>query len=148
MSNYSRGVLMILGSAFFLSTSGIGLRIIEQANGYGLKVIYHSCGAVAEIIPDLIEAGADAVHPIQARAAGMQPERLKRDFGDQVAFCGGVDAQELLVHGEPGEVAAVVRHLREVFPTGLIISPSHEAVLPDIAPGNIAALFEALRGRR
>jgi len=121
-----------------------GIRqLIAQAHDYDLKVIYHSCGAVADIIPDLIAAGADAIHPIQARAAGMQPERLKRDFGESVAFCGGVDAQELLVNGAPAEIGAAVKSLREVFPTGLVISPSHEAVLPDIPPENIEALFEA-----
>lgn len=123
-----------------------GIRqLIEQAQTYDLKVIYHSCGAVAEAIPDLIAAGTDAVHPIQARASGMGPERLERDFGGQVAFCGGVDAQELLVNGTPAEVTAAVQRLREVFPTGLVISPSHEAILPDIPPANVEALFAAVR---
>lgn len=121
-------------------------RLVKQAHDYDLKVIYHSCGAVAEMIPDLIAAGVDALHPIQAKAAAMQPERLKRDFGDQVAFCGGVDAQELLVNGSPRAVSETVTCLRSLFPTGLVISPSHEAILPDIPPANIAALFEAVRG--
>lgn len=119
-------------------------KLIAQAHDFGLQVIYHSCGAVSELIPDLIAAGADAIHPIQAKATGMGPERLRRDFGGQVGFCGGVDAQELLVNGTPDEVAATVKRLREVFPTGLVISPSHEAILPDIPPANIAALFSAM----
>jgi uroporphyrinogen decarboxylase len=118
--------------------------LIEQAHAYGLKVIHHSCGAVADIIPDLIELGADAIHPIQALAAGMAPDRLARDFGDRVSFCGGIDAQDLLVHGTPDDLRAKVRELRELFPTGLVLSPSHEAVLPDVPPANIAAIFEAL----
>jgi len=73
----------------------------------------------------------------------MEPERLKVDFGDQVAFCGGVDAQYLLVKGQPDDVTAKVEDLRHIFPTGLIISPSHEAILPDIPPANIEALFKA-----
>ena len=75
----------------------------------------------------------------------MQPDRLRRDFGDRVAFCGGVDAQELLVNGTPAEVAAEVERLRGLFPTGLVVSPSHEAILPDIDPANIEALFAAVR---
>ena len=102
-------------------------------------------GELADI-PLLIEAGADAIHPIQAKATGMEPDRLKRDFGERVAFCGGVDAQELLVNGQPEEVAAAVIRLREIFPTGLIVSPSHEAILPDIPPANVEALFAAMRG--
>lgn len=120
-------------------------RLIEKAHRHGIKVIHHSCGAVREIIPDLIAAGADAIHPIQALARGMEPEGLRRDFGDQVCFCGGVDAQELLVHGTPEQVASAVRELVALFPTGLIVSPSHEAILPDIPPANVEALFDTLK---
>lgn len=115
--------------------------LIELAHSYGVKVIYHSCGAIADIIPDLFEAGVDIVHPIQALAAGMEPDRIKRDFGDMGAFAGGVDTQDLLVNGSVEDVAAKVRELRTIFPTGLIISPSHEAVMPDVPPRNIEALF-------
>lgn len=116
-------------------------RLIEQAHSYGLKVIYHSCGSIADVIPDLIEAGADVIHPMQALAAGMDPQSLKDRFGDKVSFCGGVDTQDLLVRASPEQVAGRVRELREIFPTGLIISPSHEAILPDIPPVNIQAMF-------
>jgi len=119
-------------------------QLVAQAKARGYKVIHHSCGAVREIIPDLIAAGVDVIHPIQALAAGMDPERLRREFGDHVAFCGGVDAQNLLVNGSPEQVRAKVRELRRLFPTGLVISPSHEAILPDIPPANIAALFGSM----
>lgn len=124
---------------FVLPTSE---KLVDQAHSYGLKVIYHSCGAISDIIPDLIEIGVDIIHPIQALAAGMEPERLKEEFNGQVAFCGGVDTQKLLVSGTTYDVSAKVRELREIFPTGLIISPSHEAILPDIPPSNIKALFD------
>jgi len=117
--------------------------LVAQAHNYGIKVIYHSCGAIADIIEDLIDAKVDAIHPIQALATGMQPESLKDRFGQRVSFCGGVDTQHLLVNGTPGEIAEEVQRLRKIFPTGLILSPSHEAVLPDIPPSNIKALFDA-----
>lgn len=117
-------------------------KLVEQAHSYGVKVIYHSCGSIADIIPDLIQAGVDAIHPIQALAAGMGAEELKEKFNGMVSFCGGVDTQDLLVNGSPEEVKGTVRRLRSLFPTGLIISPSHEAILPDIPPSNIKALFE------
>ena len=120
-------------------------RLAEQAHSYGLKVIYHSCGAISDIIPDLIDAGVDIIHPIQALAAGMEPEGLKEKFGDRVSFCGGVDTQELLVHGTPEDVRKKVEELKRLFPTGLILSPSHEAILPDVPPENIGALFDAVR---
>lgn len=117
-------------------------QLVDQAHSYGLKVIYHSCGSIAEVIPDLIKAGVDVVHPIQALAAGMEPQGLKEKFGTQVAFCGGVDTQDLLVNGTPEQVRAKVKELRTIFPTGLVISPSHEAIMEDVPPANIHALFE------
>lgn len=117
-------------------------KLIAQAKRYGLKVIHHSCGSIYDIIPDLIEAGVDVIHPIQALATNMEPGRLYDHFGQQVSFCGGVDAQQLLVNGKPEEVRAKVKELRRIFPTGLIISPSHEAILADIPPANIQALFD------
>jgi uroporphyrinogen decarboxylase len=119
-------------------------KLIAQAKSYGLKVIHHSCGAIYDIIPDLIEAGTDVIHPIQALATGMEADRLKRDFGDKVTFCGGVDAQNLLVNGSAEEVSKEVERLKGIFPTGLILSPSHEAILPDIPPENIEALFSSV----
>ena len=117
-------------------------KLIDLAHSYGVKVVYHSCGAIVDAIPLLIEAGADIIHPIQALAAGMQPENLKAKFEGQVSFCGGVDTQELLPHGTPEDVMAKVKELREIFPTGLIISPSHEALQDDVPPANVKALFD------
>jgi uroporphyrinogen decarboxylase len=119
--------------------------LVRQAKDYGLKVVHHSCGAIAELIPDLIEIGVDAIHPIQALAKGMAAEELAPLHRHQVAFCGGVDAQELLVHGTPEAVQSRVRQLVALFPTGLVVSPSHEAILPDLPPHNIEALFAAVR---
>lgn len=120
-------------------------KLIDQVHSYGLKVIHHSCGAISEIIPDLIECGADMIHPIQALAKGMEAEKLKRDFGQKVSFVGGIDAQQLLVHGSTDDVKKDVDRLRNLFPTGLIISPSHEAILPDIPPQNIEAMANAMK---
>jgi len=120
-------------------------KIVDQAKSYGLKVIYHSCGSIFEAIPELIKIGVDAIHPIQALAVNMEIERLKKHFSDQVSFCGGVDAQELLVFGSADQVRQKVYELKSVMPTGLIISPSHEAILPDTPPENIEALFQAVR---
>ena len=104
------------------------------------------CLTAPHVIRDIhrkyLEAGADIIHPIQALAAGMQPEILKEKFADQVSFCGGVDTQELLPNGTPDDVRAKVRELRTIFPTGLIISPSHEALQSDVPPENIKAMFD------
>lgn len=116
-------------------------QLIDLAHSYGVKVIYHSCGSVVRAIPMLIEAGVDVIHPIQALAKGMQIEALKEKFDGRVSFCGGVDTQELLPNGSPEQVMENVKYLRTIFPTGLIISPSHEAIQSDVPPSNIKAMF-------
>jgi uroporphyrinogen decarboxylase len=115
--------------------------LIALIHSYGVKVIYHSCGSIISIIPMLIEAGADAIHPIQALAAGMEPENLKEKFADAVSFCGGVDTQQLLPNGTPEQVMDAVKVLRTIFPTGLIISPSHEALQSDVPPENVRTML-------
>ena len=120
-------------------------KLIDQAKSYGLKVIHHSCGSIFPIIDDLVELGVDAIHPIQALAQDMDAPNLKAHFEGKTAFCGGVDAQHLLVNGTPEQVTQKVNELKQLFPTGLIISPSHEAILKDIPPANIKALFDALK---
>lgn len=119
-------------------------KLIDQAKKYGLKVIHHSCGSIFPIIDDLIAMGVDVIHPIQALAKDMDAPNLKVHFEGKIAFCGGVDAQYILVKGTPQDVSAKVRELKLLFPTGLIISPSHEAILPDIPPANVEALFKAI----
>lgn len=118
-------------------------RLIEQAKSYGLKVLYHSCGSIEPVIQDLIDAGVDVVHPIQALAKDMDVPLLKARYSHLTSFCGGVDAQDLLVNGQPQQVYDKVIEIRRHLPTGLIVSPSHEAILADIPPANIEALFQA-----
>ena len=120
-------------------------KLVKQAHDFGVKVIYHSCGSIYAIIDDLLACGVDAIHPIQAKAAGMSAEELRSKYSGRASFVGGMDTQDLLVNGSPGDVKQRVHELRELFPTGLVISPSHEAVLPDISPANIKAMFEAVK---
>lgn len=119
-------------------------KLIDQAKSYGLVVMHHSCGSIYPVISDLYEMGVDIVHPIQALATDMSAELLSQKFTTG-AFCGAVDAQELLVNGNPEQIKKRVAELKKLFPTGLIISPSHEAILPDIAPENVEAIFEAVK---
>lgn len=120
-------------------------KIIDQAKSYGLKVIHHSCGSIFPVIEDLVNLGADVIHPTQALAQDMDAVTLKENFEGKAVFFGGVDAQHLLVNGTPEMVTRKVKELKQLFPTGLIISPSHEAILPDFPPANIEALFNALK---
>ena len=94
-------------------------------------------------IPDMIEAGIDGLHPIQAIAAGMKAENLAEKFRDKIVFAGGVDTQVLLREGTAKQIKGDVRRLKRLFGNNFIVSPSHEAILPDVPPENIAAMAEA-----
>jgi uroporphyrinogen decarboxylase len=118
-------------------------RFTEQGHRHGYQVVLHSCGSVFRVIEDLIAAGVDCLHPLQARARDMQAERLAAAFKGRLAFLGGIDVQELLTRGSPDEVRADVRRVKRLLGPNLIVSPSHEAILPNVPPENVAALAEA-----
>ncbi|MGQ9783934.1 MAG: uroporphyrinogen decarboxylase family protein [Armatimonadota bacterium] len=120
-------------------------KLISVARSYGYQIMHHCCGSIHKIIGRLIEAGVDALHPLQARAVGMDAENLSRRFKGRVAFVGGIDTQHLLVRGSPEEVRAEVRRVKELLGPNLVVSPSHEAILPNVAPENIVAMAEAAR---
>jgi len=118
-------------------------RFTEQGHRLGHQVILHSCGSIYKVIDRLIDAGVDCLHPLQAKAANMDAETLSRDFKGRLAFMGGIDTQDLLVNGSPGEVAEDVRRVKKLLGPRLIVSPSHEAILPNVPPENIVAMSEA-----
>ena len=65
------------------------------------------------------------------------------NFKGQLAFLGGIDAQDLMTHGTPDQIRADVRRVKSVLGPNLIVSPSHEAILPNVPPENVRALAEA-----
>jgi len=117
-------------------------KITTQAKSRGYKVVPHSCGAIESVIPQLIDAGVDALHPIQAKARNMDAKTLARKYGKDVVFIGGVDTQELLPFGTPQQVYDEVMRLRELFGPNYIVSPSHEAT-PNTPPENMEAMARA-----
>ena len=119
-------------------------KIINQAKKYNLKIALHSCGAISEFLPLMIDAGIDAIHPLQAKAAGMDANSLAKEYKDALIFIGGVDTQELLPFGSPDRVKDEVRRLVEILGPGYIVSPSHEAILPNVPIDNILAMRDAI----
>jgi len=118
-------------------------QLTDQGHRHGLQVILHSCGSIYKVIPSLIELGVDALHPLQAKAANMDAETLSAEFKGKVSFIGGIDTQDLLVNSTPEQVKTDVRRVKELLGPCLVISPSHEAVLPNVSPQNIRAMAEA-----
>jgi len=118
-------------------------KFTRQAHDHGYQAILHSCGAIHKVIDELIDAGVDCLHPLQALAANMDAETLARDFKGRITFMGGIDTQDLLVHATPDEVEAEVRRVKDLLGPRLIVSPSHEALLPNVPPANVEAIARA-----
>jgi len=112
-----------------------------------VKVMLHSCGSIRLLLPDLIEAGLDAVNPVQISCKGMEAEGLKADFGKDITFWGGgCDTQWLLSHGTPEAVTEHVEQQVEILRQGggFVFQQVHN-ILADVPPQNIVAMFEAAR---
>ncbi len=116
------------------------------AHSYGLKVMMHSCGAIAPLIPLLIEVGVDILDPVQVTAKGMDPSDLKARFGDRIVFHGGIDTQRVLPFGNPEDVSLHVRETVAVMGRdgGYIFAPS-QILGPDIPVNNVLAMYRTAR---
>ena len=111
-----------------------------------VKVKLHSCGGIRQLLPDLIDAGLDAVNPVQVNCAGMDLAGLRRDFGGQITFWGGgCDTRDVLPHGTPAEVADHVREQVAVCGRsgGFVFQQVHNA-LADVPAENVVAMFDAV----
>lgn len=112
-----------------------------------VKIFYHSCGAVAPLIPDLIESGIDILNPVQVSATGMDTKELKKHFGKDLTFYGGgVDTQRVLPRGTPQQVKDEVRRrIDDLAPGGGFIFNTVHNIQADVPPENIVAMWEALQ---
>lgn len=107
------------------------------------KFMLHSCGSVRAFIPSFIEAGFDILNPVQPRARGMEPAELKAEFGDEIAFLGGVDVQQTMRGPVEGVRVEVRQRIEELGPGGgYVLAPSHNFG-DDVPLENILAFFEA-----
>ncbi|MGH7972601.1 MAG: uroporphyrinogen decarboxylase family protein [Limisphaerales bacterium] len=112
-----------------------------------VKIFYHSCGAIAPLLPDLIESGIDILNPVQVSAAGMDTRDLKRRFGNDLTFYGGgVDTQQVLPRGTPQQVRdEVKRRIDDLAPGGGFIFNTVHNIQADVPPENIVAMWETVR---
>ncbi len=113
------------------------------AREYGIKVMFHSCGAVREIIPDLIELGVDILNPLQTGSAGMDPAGLKKEFGGSLCFHGSLDTQQTLPFGSEEDVREEVRERIETLSPGggFILAPAHN-FQKNVPLENILSVYE------
>jgi uroporphyrinogen decarboxylase len=111
------------------------------------KVFFHSCGNIYKLLGDLADAGVDIINPVQVNCGEMgDTARLKREFGDRLTFCGGIDTQKIMPHGTPDEVRAEVRRrMKDLAPGGGYLAASVHCLQPDVPPENIVAMCEEIK---
>jgi len=114
----------------------------ELAHRYGIKTMYHTCGNVADLVPEFIDCGLDVLQSLQP--AEMDLVKLKREYGKDIAFQGGIDIQNTMPNASPQEVEEEIKARAETLGDGggYIFGTSHN-LLPDVPTENIVALFEA-----
>jgi uroporphyrinogen decarboxylase len=122
-------------------------KLCDLAHSYNPKIMMHSCGAISELIPLLIEAGVDILDPIQVTANGMEPAELAEKFGGKITFHGGIDTQNVLPYGTAEEVQ---NHIHDVVRTltangGRYIFAPSQILGPDIPVENILTMYRTIK---
>lgn len=107
------------------------------------KVLFHMCGSAHDFIGDLIDIGVDGINPVQTKSSDMQPERLKREFGRDMTFWGGLDTQYILSRGSRAQVVDETKRVLEVFSKdgGFVFAPCHN-IQSGVPAENILAMYE------
>ena len=111
------------------------------------KCFIHSCGSIWRLLDDIVDAGFDALNPVQCSAEGMDAQHLKDTYGDRITFWGGgIDTQHVLPFGTPDEVRAMVKDRMHIFGAGggFIFNTIHN-VQAGVPVENILAMYEAVR---
>ncbi len=124
-------------------------KFYKLAKEYGAFAMMHSCGSTRLLQPKLIEMGLDILDAVQPEPEGMDPEGLKRDFGDKLTYCGMISTQQTLPHGTVDECRAEARHRLDVIAKGggYIFAPAH-CIQPDTPIQNILAIYEEATGKK
>lgn len=119
-------------------------KLAELAHKNNAVAGLHSCGDIHEIIPDLIEIGFDVINPIQVSAEHMDPVKLKREFGKDIVFFGGIDENEILRNATEKEVREETKRIIEILGGDgrYIVAASHDYLLPEVPAQNIIAMYD------
>jgi uroporphyrinogen decarboxylase len=110
------------------------------------KIMFHSCGDVAPLIGDFIDIGVDILNPIQTSTGSIADlPSLKKRFGKNMVFCGGIDSHRILPFGSVKEVRDEVRRVMQILGSdgGCMIGPVH-TVMNDVPPENVLAMVDAV----
>jgi uroporphyrinogen decarboxylase len=110
------------------------------------KIFFHSDGDVAPLIDDFVEIGVDILNPIQTSAGSMSDlPSLKKRFGNNIVFCGGIDTHRILPYGSTEEVRQEVRRVIDILgPGGGCMIGAVHTVMNDVPPENVLAMVDAV----
>ena len=110
-----------------------------------VKVMLHCCGGVQPLLGHLIEAGLDAINPVQISCTGMDPHGLKETFGDRLTFWGGgCDTHRILSNSPPEKIREHVRQQIDILkPGGGFVFQQVHNILANVPPENIVAMLQA-----
>lgn len=121
-------------------------RFIDLAHDFGCRAMMHSCGDTSRLQSRFIEMGLDVLDAMQPEPAGMDPEKLRREFNDRLAYCGLISTQQTLPFGTVDECRAEARHRLALFSGGgYIFSPAH-CIQADNPVANVLAVYEEALG--
>ena len=132
---------LISGDMFGEFVAPYLIKMAELIHGFGAKLMFHSCGDIAQLIPAIIGCGVDVLDPIQPAGADMSPASLSK-YAGQVCFHGGIDVQRLLPEGTPEQIKREVRAYARTLGAGYIAGPAH-FFQPGTPPENIIALYQS-----
>ncbi len=121
-------------------------QMYARVKAAGKFVMQHSCGAVQELFPDLIDMGLDIFNTFQPEV--MDVDWVKREYGRHLTFYGGISTQQVLPRVGPDDVRAEVRRMIDRIGVGggYIVAPTH-AIPRDVPPENIVAFIEAVQNQ-
>ena len=121
-------------------------RMVQAVKKFNKPVLLHSCGSVAAFIPDFVEIGIDALHPVQVTARDMDTAELKKKYGRDITFWGGIDTHRVLPRGTTAEVREEVRkRIGDLAPGGGYVLGSVHNIQAEVPVENVLAMVEAAR---
>jgi uroporphyrinogen decarboxylase len=112
-----------------------------------MKIMFHCCGAIFDIIPIFIEMGVDILNPIQVSCKGMDIQKIKKTYGNALVFWGGgIDTHRVLPFGTKKEVEDAVKYSIDVLaPGGGFVFNTVHSIQPEVPPQNIITMIETLQ---
>lgn len=121
-------------------------KFVELGKDHHSYVMHHTCGSIFPLVPEMIECDLDILQSLQPEAANMNPDILKKDFGDRLCFQGGISIQNVLPQGSCEDVRKHVKEVLEIMsPGGGYIACTSHNIQADTPVGNLLALFEAYK---